>query len=354
MKLLDRYIGINVIVATFLALLVLIGMQSFISFVAELHTIGTRNYGLAQAFIYVPMLLPSYAYQFFPIAGLLGVLMGLGRLASQSELIAMRAAGISVTQVIWAVAKAGILMLVIITFLGEWWAPHLQFRAERDKAIALTGGQALGTQQGTWVRDGNNFIYINTVQSKGKLLGVMRYEIGANHRLILASQAESGDYVNGQWIFNKVQQSTFENEKITNQQFPQQSWNVNFNPHLLNAAAIDPSQQTLNKLYSYIEYLKNNNQLSNQSEFQLWKRIFQPLATLIMIILGVPFVFGPLRTATMGLKILIGVIVGFSFYMLNEFFGPLSMVYQVPPILAAAMPAAIFVLGGSILLWKAR
>jgi len=89
-------------------------------------------------------------------------------------------------------------------------------------------------------------------------------------------------------------------------------------------------------------------------EFDFWQRLFQPLATLVMICLAVPFIFGPLRTGTMGLRILSGVIVGFGFYILNQFFGPFSMVYQFPPLLAAGLPTLLFATLGVGLLWSSR
>ena len=69
-----------------------------------------------------------------------------------------------------------------------------------------------------------------------------------------------------------------------------------------------------------------------------------------MIGLAVPFVFGSLRTKPIGFRILIGVMMGFGFYMLNEFIGPFSLLYQIPPFLAAASPLLLFALLNILLL----
>lgn len=354
MNILDRYIAKIIIEATLLALLVLIGMQSFMLFVGELHDIGIKNYGLLQALIYVPMQLPSNVYVFFPIAGIIGCIMGLGRLAVHSELIVMRAAGVSIAKITISVIKAAVLMLIIVTFIGEWWAPYLQHHADVRKTMAMSGGQTLNTMQGTWVRDGNNFIYINQVLPNGELQNVTRYQFANNHQLILASSAQTGTYQDGRWIFQNIEQSTLKKNQVTSQHFDQQKWDVTFNPRLLRMTTLDPSQLSLPRLYHYIQYLKQTNQAASKTEFAFWQRVFQPLATLIMICLGVPFIFGPLRSVTMGLRILTGIVVGFGFYTLNQFFGPLSMVAQLPPLLAAALPAILFALGGGVLLWTSR
>lgn len=354
MTILNRYLIRTVIEATLLAMLVLIGMQCFIIFVRELHDIGTKDYGVMQALVYVPLLLPSNLYQFFPMAGLLGCLLGLGRLASRSELIVMRAAGVSMAQIIFAVLKAALIMLVIATAMGEWLGPHAEDYAEHYKAIAMSGGQVLNTQQGMWFRDGDNFIHVNSVSGHGWVLqGITRYHIN-NHRLKTASYAQSGEFHQGQWVFNNIEQSTISNEQVTSAHFARQVWDVSFNPRLLNMGEADPSQLTLPRLYGYIQYLKQTHQSPEQAQFTFWQRLFQPLATVIMICLAVPFIFGPLRTVTMGLRILAGIVVGFGFYMLNQFFGPLSMVYQLPPLLAAALPTFLFAIGGGVLLWLTR
>lgn len=352
MKILDRYIGKIIIESTLLALLVLAGMQTFIGFVGELHDIGTKDYGILQALIYVPLQLPNNVYEFFPMAGLLGCLMGLGRLASHSELIVMRAAGVSMAQIMKAVLKASVLLLIIVTAIGEWLAPHVQHYAETRKSIEMSGGQALHTQQGTWIRDSDNFIHIGAVLSDGHIQDITRYQF-VQHHLVLASHADSGFYQHdGRWTLQNITESKINKDHVTSQNFSEQQWNLALNPHLLDPAATDSDQQSLPKLYKIVRYLEKTDQSSAQTEFAFWQRIFQPLATLVMICLGVPFVFGPLRTVTMGFRILVGVVVGFSFYMLNEFFGPLSMVYQLPPLLAAATPAILFALVGSLLLWS--
>jgi lipopolysaccharide export system permease protein len=77
----------------------------------------------------------------------------------------------------------------------------------------------------------------------------------------------------------------------------------------------------------------------------------QPFATLVMIFLAIPFIFGPLRSVSMGLRIMAGVIVGFGFYILNQFLGPMSQVYQIPAVVAALVPTMVFAMLGAFLLF---
>ncbi|MGB6975941.1 MAG: LPS export ABC transporter permease LptG [Gammaproteobacteria bacterium] len=353
MKIYERYIAGTVIAATFVTIVALLGMQLFIELVAELQDIGTRDYNLWQAILYVPLLLPTDVYQFFPIAGLIGSLMGLGWLASHSELIAFRAAGVSMKQVIGAVLKTGVLMLLVATLIGEGLAPLAQHYAKTRKALAMSGGQTLKTNQGTWVRDGESFIHISEILPHGNLQGITRYQFN-NHQLVSAGYAQNAVYRQGHWLFQNVVESQLGKESIHVQHYPQRDWGITFRPRLLGTTSIVPQEQSLAELRTYIHYSRLSGQNASQYEFIFWQRIFQPLATLIMIALGVPCIFGPMRNASIGLRILLGILLGFVFYMLNQFFGPLTLVYQLSPWVAAALPTLLFAAGGGVLLWMAR
>ena len=113
---------------------------------------------------------------------------------------------------------------------------------------------------------------------------------------------------------------------------------------------IEPSQQSLPQLYQSVQFRKVIGQDAGPFEFAFWRRLMLPFATLVMILLAVPIVDGPLRTVTMGVRIVAGISVGFVFYMLNQFLGPMSLIYQVPPVIAAVMPVLVFALIGGYLI----
>ena len=73
-----------------------------------------------------------------------------------------------------------------------------------------------------------------------------------------------------------------------------------------------------------------------------------------MVFLVIPCIFGPLRSATLGLRMIVAVAMGFGFYILNSFFGPMSIVYQFPPFLAATLPSLLFLCAGIILVKRVR
>lgn len=354
MKIIDRYLGTTVINATALVLLMLLGLSVFITLVKEISDIGTGAYGILGALEYVALDLPQQLYMFFPMAALLGVLLGLGMLASNNELTIMRASSMSLGRIGLGVMKTALLMLVVVTFLGEGLAPMAEHAAESHKTLLTSNGQTLKTTRGVWVRDGQNFLYIRAVFGGKRLEGVNRYLFDDAHNLLSSSYAQTGVYEHGQWTMHNVVESDISPTQVQTQKVAQTLWPLTLSPTVLRISEVDPDEMSLRQLHDYLLYLRDNNLNTGTYALAFWQRIMQPLATVVMMWLAIPFVFGPLRSATMGLRLMLGAVVGFSFYTLNQFFGPLSLVYQFPPLLAASIPIALFALAAYFLQRRVR
>lgn len=343
MKILHYHIRKTVIAMTALVVLVIAGIEMFVGFLAELDDISNHGYGIKQAFIFVISSLPGNMYPLFPAAALLGCLIGLGRLANNSELIVMQAAGVSKLQIAGSVLRATLLMLLVVTALGEGLSPALKYFADNYKARANAEVSLSASDSGLWVRDGENFIHIDRALPDGKLYSILRYQFN-QRRLHTVSMAKQGIYRDGQWVFSDITESRITQDSITTTHIDSAIWPIVLDPDFVGIANIKPDQASLSELHRYIHYLGKSGLYTKPYEFDFWKRILQPLIALVMIGLAIPFIFGPLRTATMGLRILIGVVIGFGFYTLNEFLGPFSLLYQVPPFLSAAVPLVLFAL----------
>ena len=343
MKILHKYIGWTVIKLTLLVLLVILGVDFFITLVSELSSIGQGNYGLVQALQYSLLSLPSNLYALFPTVGLLGSLLGLGLLAASSELVVMRTAGVSVFSIVFAVLKAALLLIVVVTLIGELVAPAAQQLADREKLLAESGGQAAETTQGLWFKSGNDFINVSRVTNKLVLVGVRQYEFDDQHRLVSTLTAKKALQENGRWWLYNVQQSRINaDDSIQAFTYSKLPWRVTINARILGVSMDNASEMNLVRLYHYITYQHRNGLSASNYSLAFWQRMLQPLATLIMIFLAIPFIFGPLRSVTMGVRIVTGAMIGLIFYLLNQFFGPVSLVYQIPPVVGASLPIILF------------
>jgi lipopolysaccharide export system permease protein len=354
MNILARYISIIVINTVLVVLLVLMGLELLVSFIGQLSDIGTGNYTLWAAVKYILLDMPAQLYVFFPMAGLVGSLLGLGVLASQSELIVMRAAGYSTKQIAASVLKAAFVLMIVAMILGEVVAPFCENYANVSKTLAKSSGQALSTTRGLWIREGDNFIHVDTVINKRHLQGVTTYVLNKKNELTTAFTATKADFRNNQWELTDVKQSIITPTKIITKNIPTLQWNVKLDPTLLSISDKEPNGMSLPKLYSYINYLHDNGLRALNYQLDFWKRIMQPLATVVMIFLAVPFVFGSMRSMTVGVRILLGVTIGFCFYIFNQFVGSFSLLYQVPGYIAATIPTLVFMIIGFVLLARAR
>ncbi len=354
MILLDRYIRREVIWATLFVSLVLIAIQSFLMFMQQLHDLGQEQYGLFQVFMYVPMQMPTQFYQLFPIAGFLGCLIGLGRLAQSSQLIVMRASGVSIARIAWSVIKTAVLMIIVVTVIGEGLGPIWQQKSELMRQLALHTISSTGLVQSVWLREDNVFTHIQQIETDTKISGLTRYHFNAQGLMQKATYADAGKLINDQWELQNLKTTDFHKHHTTSYAQSQAHLKLLLNPNLQVQMEMGLTEQSITDLYHTIQYRQSIGLSANQLIFSLWQRIFQPLTSLIMISLGVLFVFGALRSSSMGSRVLMGVILGFGFYMLNQLFGPISLVYQFPPILAAATPTLIFLVIFLALLGRVR
>lgn len=342
MGIIYRYIAKQVLLSTALVFLVIGALSFIITLITELRDTGVGYYGFVQAVIHVLLMMPHILYQFFPMLVLLGGVLGLGSLASNQELMAMRASGISVMHIVGAVLSSSLLLVTAATLVGEGVAPHADYLADMQKTIAQSGGQAVATTAGVWVHEGNNFLHIERVLNRNHLEGVTRYEFNNDHQLLTAYYAESMDFEQKKWVLHNLVKTTLYQDEARSERFSKSVWDIHLKPSLLNPGLITPEEMSLPRLALYSHYLVQNGLQAGSFQFEFWKRIFQPLTTLVMIFLAVPFVFSSPRSVTMGRRVLFAVMVGFVFYIFNAFLGQFSVVFQLSPLFAALLPTIIF------------
>ncbi|MBS0290723.1 MAG: LPS export ABC transporter permease LptG [Proteobacteria bacterium] len=355
MNKITRYIWQSILVAMLLVMLLFIGLEFIFSLVNELRYVGTGNYATTDAFIFILLSLPQHIAQLFPMAALVGTLLGLGILASRSELIVLRAAGMSIGDIITMVLKLALILAIFVWLLGEWVSPMAEKIAHDSKALNLSAGQAIRTNHGTWLRDGNDFIHIQTMLDGGHIKGITLYHFDNQLQLQKASFAHHGDYNHDHWVLHDIQETLFEENKILRQKVEKLNWVSSLSPQVLNLVGVkDLDDLSLTGLWGAIKYRQSNQLDAKPYQLAFWQKIIRPLATLVMMFVAIPFVFGPLRSATMGLRMLVGVLVGFVFYTFNQLFGPLTLVYHMPPILGACLPTLLFLMTGMFFLKKVQ
>ncbi|MDX2345553.1 MAG: LPS export ABC transporter permease LptG [Legionella sp.] len=351
MRLLDKYIAKTVLSSIALVTLMLTGLQLFILFVNELDDLGRGQYHIKQALSVMLLQVPGEVYLFFPVACLLGALMGLGNLASHRELIVMQASGMSIKRITWAVLKASVLVVVFVAVLGEVFAPRFLAMANEKRWEAMNNGQAMQTLHGVWFKDKNNFIVIGEAVSNKKLQNIEQFSFDDQHHLQFARSVERLVQKQGEWRAYGIKETLFQGNQTKTRELDSMPWDIPLDMVTLRVGSKQPDELDFLALRNYVKS-KNGHGLFFHYKLAYWQRLVQPFTTAVMMVLAIPFVFGPLRSSTMGSKLLLGASVGFGFHLANRFFGPLADVLHWPPELAAVLPTAVFALIG--LYWMGR
>lgn len=347
---LDRYIGASVFWSILAVLMVILGLALLFAFIDELKDISP-SYGLMDAFQYVLMTIPQRIFELLPMSALIGCLVGLGTLASNSELTIMRAAGVSVGRIVWAVMKPMLLLMIAGLLISEYVAPVTEGLAQSNRAMAQGGGDAQSAKRGLWHREGDEFLHINAVQPDGNLLGVTRYRFGPDHRLLLSSFAKRAIFSDGKWALEDVSTTRFSDDHTEVSTQASEPWSIQLSQKLLSTAVLDPQSLSISGLWDYIHYLSAQELNNGPYWLAFWSKVLKPVVTMALVLMAISFIFGPLRSVTLGLRLFTGVVVGFTFQIIQDLLGPSSLVFGFPPLLAVMLPTAACALAG---LWMLR
>ena len=206
---LDRYIGKSILLGCALATFVMLSIFMFVDFVAQLSYVGTGDYGSVQAVLFVLMRLPQRLYELSPSILLLGGILSLGAMAANSELIVMRASGVSALRITRSVLQAGMLLAVLVVVLGEFVAPEAARTAKTYRAEAMEKKLIVGGSSDLWARDGNRYVNVKRVLPDQQLRDVMLFEIDTDRSLKEIVHASNAQYVDNRWHLEDISGTQF-------------------------------------------------------------------------------------------------------------------------------------------------
>jgi lipopolysaccharide export system permease protein len=353
-KILDRYLWSATLQGLLIAWIALVILDVFFAFIAEA---GKTNvlYSTTQAVIYLIYTLPSRFYEFFPTSVLIGTLLGLGNLAANSEFIAMRAAGISISNIIFSVLKLGLLLVIAIFVLGEWLVPETDLQARNFKAHLKNKNIVLVGDAGLWVKDNESIINVGSVISETQISDVSIYTFKDDHSGLKSLTRIDHAKANAEnWDFKNVYTTTFLKTSVVKTRQESLISNNFIDPRILDVATVDPNQLSSSALNQIIDYQKENSLKTDKYELIYWKRFSTPLSAIVMLILAMPFLFGSNRGGGAGQRVFIGIVVGIVFYLANRSTNELGILYGLSPLISAFLPSLIFFGVGLIVLNRIR
>ena len=352
MKILDRYIAWTIISSTVTVLIVLVGIFSFFAFIDQLEDVGRGDYGLAKVVVFVLFSVANLTYEMFPMAALIGSLIGFGTMMRNGEVAVIRCNGVPKSRIVFSVVKAGMVLLIAAMIIGEFIAPPAERFAHDYRTIAINNRITFKSENGFWARDGNSYINIREILPGDQLRDVYIYEFDNSNKLRLSTYAEFARYTGRDWVLQNISQTSLDDDDLRKRTLPQAAWDSILKPDLLQMVTINPDSLSIWNLLKYSRYLNTNGQNAQRYEHVLWLKLTYPLATVVMVVLAVPMVMRANRSVTVGQRVLVGALIGLGFHLLNQATGHLGVVYEVPPILSATGPALLMSFAAFYLLAK--
>ncbi|HEY5899943.1 MAG TPA: LPS export ABC transporter permease LptG [Burkholderiales bacterium] len=349
---LQRYFGRQIYGATGFVLLGFLALFAFFDLIGELGDLGKGEYDLRQVFTFVLLNAPAHAYELFPIVVLIGTLYVLAHLASNSEYTVMRGSGLSPRHAAFVLLKVGAVFVVLTFVIGEWVAPAAEEAAQKTKIRALSSMIGQDLQSGLWFKDEGSFINVKEARQSSLLQGVRIFEFDAAYRLRKITLAERAEYRGqGLWALYQVVATRFDPEGPRTEREPQAQWHSAVSPDLLNALIMKPERMSAWALHKYTQHLEINRQRTERYEIALWKKLFYPLAALVMMALALPFAYMQARAGMVGVKVFLGIMLGIFFHMLNSLFSHIGLLQNWPPLAAAAVPSTAFLAAAMLMMW---
>jgi lipopolysaccharide export system permease protein len=351
MSILLRYVIREILGATFLALLALTALFSFFDFISELSDAHTETYTPLIASLFVALNVPGRFYELVPVALLVGGLFAWNRLALGSEFTVMRASGLGTPRLaLWMVAL-GLLLGIATLLFGEYVTPHAERAAQQLKVRATSGVVAQEFQTGLWAKDGRTFINIRELLPDATLVDVRLYEFDQDFRLRAMRRAERARWEDGKWVLRRVTQTLIGDTSTRTATEADQTWVSAITPDLLAVLMVAPERMSIVTLDAYVSHLEENQQDAERYRIALWGKLAYPVAAPVMLLLALAFAYRPPRVGGAGGRLLIGILLGLGFHLINRLAAQVAQLQGWPAPAAALVPILVFSLAAVGTLW---
>ena len=332
----------------------------FFDLVDELPQIGKSfaagqfgKYQVQHALLFVMLLIPNHLYELLPIAVLIGGVFVMARFAHSSEFTILRTSGLGPGLALRLMLVLGAALVAITFVIGDYVAPLADKTAQLLKARYL--GQISIGQTGAWLKEkkGNKSYAVNVsaMSANADMLNVRVFEFDAGGSILSTTHAKEAVFGNDKsWTLKDVRRSDYAIETTTKNkaasikqtQLETYRWPTDLNADMVSVALLKPDRMGTIDLYQYIRHLDANKQVAQLYEIQFWKKVFYPLSCIVMLVLALPFAYLHFRSGGITAYVFGGVMVGISFFVLNNIFDYFGNLLAWNPLFTAAAPSLVY------------
>jgi lipopolysaccharide export system permease protein len=353
---LARYLGREILVDTLLVLLVLLALTGLYLFIGQQDDIGVGTYTTQDGFVFVLLSLPKYAFDMLPIAALIGSLLALGNLARSMELTVIRAAGVSTWRMARWIFLAGLILMLITAALGEYAAPEMQRYAIQMKTFKKYRNYSMAGNRSAWAKDGERIIAVRPQSpDNSRYGGVYIFHFDAQHHLrSVGSATNARANVKNQWELEDYRQTSIGEDRVEPSRQRLAELATKLSPEFLGLAVLDADTLPGRSLYAYARHLKENGLDAREYETALWSRVARTATVAIIVVLALPFAFGPMRATGTGARTVVGIMIGVVFFLATRMFESSGAVFNLPPLAVAWTPAVLLSIVTAIAVSRVR
>jgi lipopolysaccharide export system permease protein len=351
-KTIRRLIYVEVIQAVAFVSLGFLALFFIFDLVEELPSIGKgglQPYRLTQALLYVSLRIPSHLYELLPIAVLIGTIFVMARFAQSSEYTILRTSGLGPWRALRALLVLGFGFTVLTVLTGDYLAPLSDRTAQFFKA-RMHGGLYVGST-GAWLKERQRYfsynVNVRSLSPEGQLQNVRIFEADAKGFLVSLTQAKRGTFSEGAWALEEVNRTEFsggDSTRVQHLKLPALRWPTEITQEMVSVALLKPERMSTIALFQYIQHLEANSQTSQRYEIEFWRKVFYPISCLVMVVLALPFAYLHFRSGGITSYVFVGVLIGISFFLLNNMFGHIGNLQNWVPWMAAGTPGLLYML----------
>ena len=352
-KLVDRYIGRAACLGMLFVWLGMTLLYVIFGLLDELRS--TQNdYGTLDVLWFVALTIPRMAYQVFPVSALLGALVGVGGLAAANELVAFRTAGISRRAL---AVREELENNEPVMIMGEWMAPAAEQQARAFRLSQIVGQAIIGGPRGVWMRDGQDIVniqrpllYADRGQQAVDFKSVVIYQFSGEADLASITRAKSASHDGRLWTLNDVSRVEFAESGATVTRLDRLAWATEVKPELLDSAVTRPKLLSMRSLWEYLGFLGENALDDRVYQAAFWERLMFPFTVFALVLAGMPFLFGPARSHSVGVRLFFGMSLGGVFMIVSRGVQKFGTAYDLPPPITVTVPIVVLAVAAIVVL----
>ena len=353
MKTIRRLVYTEVVGAVVFVAIGFLALFFFFDFIDEVPNVGkgATPYRLTQALLFVSLRIPSHLYELMPIAVLIGTIFVMARLAQSSEYTILRTSGLGPWRALRTLLALGLFFTVVTFATGDYLAPVADRTGQLLKA-RMEGRLTVGLT-GAWLKERQRYnsysVNVGALTPDGNMQNVRIFEADSRGFLVSVTQAPKAVFADdGAWVLENAERREFHQagdnamSKVELVKAPRLRWPTEITPEMVSVALLKPDRMSTIDLFQYVRHLEANNQTSQRYEIEFWRKVFYPMSCMVMVVLALPFAYLHFRTGGITAYVFGGVLIGISFFLLNNVFGYIGNLRTWVPWLTAAAPGLLY------------